>query len=320
MPVLDDWQSFVFLAAEIAKEFTGSDLSFHIVAVDDGSTVAFDPGSVELAPASCVASIEVVRLAVNLGHQRAIAAGLVTLARREGFDAVVIMDCDGEDRPADIAALLDANQKEPSVIVLARRTERTETLAFKIGYFVYKALFRVMTGQTINFGNFSLLPIAAVRRLVYMPELWNNLPAAVMRSRMRYTTVPTRRGWRYFGTPRMNKTALVVHGLSAISVYSDLIFVRMLIAAALVSCASVAAFVGVMLIRLLTDLAVPGWATTAAGDLLIILLLTAVVAVATLLVVLSCRSLPPVVPMQHAWVYLVSEKNAPSDSPSRHEI
>ena len=114
-----------------------------------------------------------------------------------------------------------------------------------------------------------------------MPELWNNLPAAVMRSRMPYATVPTRRGRRYFGQPRMNMTALVVHGLSAMSVYSDVIFVRVLIAAALVACASIVAIVGVTLVRLLTDLAVPGWATTAVGDLLIILLLTAVIVVAT---------------------------------------
>ena len=318
-PVLDDWPCFAALVAVIAKEFADFDLAFHIIAVDDGSAAPFDPGSVALAPGSAIASIEIVRLAVNLGHQRAIAAGLVTLVGREGLDAVVIIDADGEDRPADIAALLAESQREPGHIVLARRIERTETLTFKLGYLAYKMLFRLLTGQTINFGNFSLLPFAAVRRLVYMPELWNNLPAAVMRSRMPYATVPTRRGRRYFGQPRMNMTALVVHGLSAMSVYSDVIFVRVLIAAALVACASIVAIVGVTLVRLLTDLAVPGWATTAVGDLLIILLLTAVIVVATLLVVLSSRSSPPVVPVRHAPAFLVGETQVPLEAPSRHE-
>lgn len=318
-PILDDWQSFAALVAEIAREFTGRELAFHIVAVDDGSAEPFDPASVALVPGSCIASLEIVRLAVNLGHQRAIAAGLVTLVGRSGLDAVVIMDGDGEDRPADIALLLAASEREPGHIVLARRIERSETLTFKLGYIAYKAMFRILTGHVINFGNFSLLPFEAVRRLVHMPELWNNLPAAVMRSRLRYTTAPTRRGQRYFGKPRMNMTALVVHGLSAMSVYSDVIFVRVLMAAALVACLSLAAIVGVTLIRLLTDLAVPGWATTAVGDLLIILLLTAVIVIATLLVVLSSRSSPPVVPVRHAPAFLATDTPVTQDSLPRHD-
>ena len=39
--------------------------------------------------------------------------------------------------------------------------------------------------------------MAAVRRLVHMPELWNNLAASIMRSRLAYTTVPTTRGGRF---------------------------------------------------------------------------------------------------------------------------
>jgi hypothetical protein len=55
------------------------------------------------------------------------------------------------------------------------------------------------------------------------------------------------------------------------SVHSDVIFVRALLAAAFVASASAAGIAAVTITRLTTDLAIPGWATTAVGDLLIIL-------------------------------------------------
>jgi hypothetical protein len=49
-------------------------LAFHIDALDDGSSAAFDLNSITLPVNACVVAIEIIRLAVNLGHQRAIAA------------------------------------------------------------------------------------------------------------------------------------------------------------------------------------------------------------------------------------------------------
>ena len=80
IPVLDDWVSFEMLVAEISNLFSGSEFAFRVYAVDDGSTVAFDAEAVVLPEASCILSIEVISLAPNLGHQRAIAVGLCTIA------------------------------------------------------------------------------------------------------------------------------------------------------------------------------------------------------------------------------------------------
>src|ERR1700724_3019583 len=103
-PVLDDWACFASLVGEISAQFTGSAIEFHICAADDGSVAGFDPGGLLFPRDSCVAGIEILRLALNLGHQRAIAVGLCELSRRDNIDAVLVMDSDGEDRPGDIAA------------------------------------------------------------------------------------------------------------------------------------------------------------------------------------------------------------------------
>src|SRR5438105_12046567 len=160
-PVLDDWQSFAALVGEISHQFTGSGLAFHIYAVDDGSIAVFDIESVVLPADSCVVSIEVIRLAVNLGHQRAIAIGLCAIAEADDIGSVLVMDSDGQDRPADIAALLAAHRQSPRKVVLAERTRRSEVRSFRLCYCVYKLLFHLLTGQPISFGNFCIMPRAA---------------------------------------------------------------------------------------------------------------------------------------------------------------
>ena len=79
-------------------------------------------------------------------------------------------------------------------------------------------------------GNFSVIPRERLASLVVVSELWNHYAAAAMRSRQPFCTIPTRRAERLDGESKMNFVGLVVHGLSAISVYSDIVGVRLLIA------------------------------------------------------------------------------------------
>jgi hypothetical protein len=296
-PVLDDWVSFAMLMAEISDLFLGSDFVFHIYAVDDSSSVPFDADGVALPETSCILSIEVIRLAVNLGHQRAIAIGLCAVADNTDIDAVLVMDSDGQDRPLDIAPLLAAGLRHPRHVVLAKRTRRSEPYTFRLWYLLYRFLFYALTGQPINFGNYCLLPMAAVRRLVHMPELWNHLAASIMRSRVVYTTVPTVRGCRRAGGSKMNLVALILHGLSAMSVHTDTILARILLAATFVGATAGLGVAAVAGIRITTNLAIPGWATIAAGDLLIILFQTLVTVIAATLTFLAGRSRRPFVPI-----------------------
>jgi hypothetical protein len=303
-PVLDDWESFVALVKEISSRFTGADLKIDVLALDDGSSAAFDASRLALPPETCIAKVEILHLAVNLGHQRAIAVGLCAVAQREDIDAVIVMDSDGEDRPVEIATLLAASHRQPEHIVFAERAKRSESRGFRLAYFVYRHVFRALTGRRISFGNFALIPLPAVRRLVHMPELWNHLAATVMRSRLRYAAVPTERGSRYAGQSSMNLVSLIVHGLSAMSVYTDAIFVRILLAAAMVVCASLLGILLVTIYRFATNLAIPGWATTVVGDLLIILMQTTVIMVATSLMMLAGRSNRPIVPVVDCLMFI----------------
>ena len=295
-PVLDDWEAFQRLVAALETNLVAAGPRFDIIAIDDGSNSAFRIGQLALTPGGPIRAVTIVRLALNLGHQRAIAVGLTEAAARDDIDAVVVMDSDGEDRPEDVPLLLAQHEATPNFVIFAQRSRRSKSLLFRAGVLAYRLLFRVLARQSVDFGNFALVPIAAVRRLCHMPDLWNNLPATVMRSRLPYRLVPTERGRRYAGQSKMNWIGLVIHGLSAMSVYSDVIFVRLLIAAAAVAAVALLGIVAAIVIRVATDLATPGWASTVVGVFMILLVQLLGATVIASLALLGARSRRPFVP------------------------
>jgi hypothetical protein len=187
---------------------------------------------------------------------------------------------------------------------VARRAKRSEGWRFKVFYALYKRLFTLMTGRKIDFGNFLLIPSSLVARLVHMPEAWIHLAASVLRSRVPIVSVPTTRGQRYAGTSQMNVMGLLAHGLSAIAVFSDVVFVRLL---TLVSAVSVLAFLvaaSAVIVRLTTDLAIPGWATNVVSASAIILFQAISLSIVASLTMLGGRSGAVFIPARHAGEYV----------------
>ena len=267
MPVYNDWQSATLLIRDIASAMAGSGYAVDIVAVDDCST---EPPPPELDPGPGIAAVECLMLAANMGHQRAIAVGLMAVAERPDLDVVAVMDADGEDRPAELRAMADRAAGLPGKAIVAQRSERSESLLFKAFYALYTRLFGLLTGQRINFGNFTVLQAEQVRRIIGNSHIWNNFPAAVLHARIAVEYVPTRRGKRYAGRSRMNFISLVTHGLGAISVHSEAVFVRILFASLGLVLLSIGLGAGALYMKLFTGLAIPNWATTVLGFALVI--------------------------------------------------
>jgi len=302
-PVFNDWASLAHLIREIDACADLSGRTVHIIAVNDGSNEPPDPAAFT-GPFRRIERIRIVHLAVNLGHQRAIAVGLVEAHKDPDIASVIIMDSDGEDRPSDIERLLAAQAGDPQVIVVASRAKRSETTLFRLFYLVYKAIFVLLTGQRISFGNFCLLPAAALRSLVHNAAIWNNLAAAVSRARIPRRAVPTMRGARYAGQSRMNFASLVIHGLSAVSVYADIAMVRIIVAAAALATAVALSMLGVVAVRLFTDLAIPGWATTAIGLMSVIFVQVMLIAGVATFQLLNQRSSRSILPIEEAQAYI----------------
>jgi hypothetical protein len=295
-PVFNDWESLSILLRRIGGLYSREDIIFLVLAIDDGSTSRGTRSDLGEPGLSCIGKFEIMRLTTNLGHQRAIAIGLVQFAARSDVDAVLVMDSDGEDRPEEIAILVNAARANPESIILAERTRRPESLRFKLGYMVYKLLFRLLAGQRVSFGNFMIIPKGLLAGLISMATLWNNLPATVIRSRNQLVRIPTVRGERYAGKSKMNLVALIIHGLSAISVYVDVIFVRLLLASSALIGASILAIICFVCYKFFTNFATPGWTTTVVSAFIIIIVQAGIFMVGTTLMLLGGRSNYTIVP------------------------
>jgi glycosyltransferase involved in cell wall biosynthesis len=296
IPVYNDWNAARLLLDQLDQIGAELGANVEVLFVDDGSSD--DVPALPADVARALARIRVLRLRRNLGHQRAIAIGLTYLYVEDDHDVIVVMDGDGEDAPKDIPTLLTrCGDGDLRRIVFAQRKRRSEGLGFRLGYQTFKLLHVVLTGRAVEVGNFSVVPRALLSRLVSVSELWNHYAAAIYQARLPTDMVPLPRARRIAGEPRMNFTALVTHGLSAISVYSDTIGVRLLVLTALAGFVSGGALAAVIGIRALTDLAIPGWATNAVGLLVLTLLNLALGGMAFALFALRSR-------MQYAFLPL----------------
>jgi len=299
-PIYNDFVAFAALCRDLGVAAPTCGIRLSVLAVDDGSVVATMPDHVP----SGIERIEVLRLMCNLGHQRAIAVALADAAERRDHDAVVVMDCDGEDRPSDLDRLLDAHRRNPSAIIAARRARRSEGARFRLFYGFYKGIFAIGTGRTIDFGNFMVVPAAEVKRLAHMPEVWNHLAAAVLRSPVRIERVACDRGTRYAGRSSMNLVSLLAHGLSAVAVFSDLVFVRLLVLASTICGLAFLVAAAAVAIRATTDLAIPGWASNVVGISAIMLFQALTLSVVACLTMLASRSAAVFIPAIHAHQYV----------------
>jgi polyisoprenyl-phosphate glycosyltransferase len=293
VPVYRDWPSLARLLRTIDRIAAAESLAVSVVAVNDcpAQTASIDTAGDWAA----IEHFEVLHLSRNLGHQRAIAVGLSHVEVSTRCDCVIVMDADGEDRPEDMARLVHQFRKDRSAIVVAERRKRSEGLVFRSSYRLYKAAFRMLTGQSVDFGNFCLIPRPLLVHVVSMSEIWSNFPAGLIQSRLPIQRMPTERGTRYEGRSSMNFVALVMHGLGAISVFSDAVFIRVTLLSLAFLVLTGTAILTVLGLKL-TGHATPGWASNLAVSLSILAIQMVMLSIVAAFMVLNNRTAATVIP------------------------
>ncbi|MCA9905830.1 MAG: glycosyltransferase, partial [Anaerolineae bacterium] len=76
IPVFNDWDSLELLVDEVNRVSFQQSLDIDILVIDDGSTMR-PPRELRQTLPGAIQNIEYLRLMRNVGHQRAIATGLV---------------------------------------------------------------------------------------------------------------------------------------------------------------------------------------------------------------------------------------------------
>lgn len=264
IPVYNDWFCASKLIEQLDSAAAGRRETWTVCLINDGST---SPPPDDLCPETkALDEIFALNLRTNLGHQRALAVGLTWVYENTSSDAILVMDGDGEDKPDTIGQLLEQYMQEGGTrMVFAKRARRCESLSFRFFYHLYKVVHFILTGRKVEVGNFSVMPRPLLARLVGASHLWSHYAATAVKNRLPISKVPIARGTRIDGKSKMNFVSLVLHGLSAIFVYGDEVGIRLLIAALSFSGLSALGLVAVFTVKFYTTLAIPGWATTAAG-------------------------------------------------------
>jgi polyisoprenyl-phosphate glycosyltransferase len=303
MPVFRDWDVAAVLCQQIDHQLGEIEWAdVRILLVDDGSPeplTGWTPFTL-----AHISRIDVLQLRRNMGHQRAIAMGLCLIQSEIECDAVLVMDADGDDRAEDVVRLMRQFREHPGAIIFASRHKRFESVVFRLGYWGYRLLHRMLTGIAVREGNFSIVPRAAVRRLVVMSELWNHYAGAIHKSKLPFVRIGVDRGRRLGGHSHMDLVALVVHGLSGISTFYDVVATRILIASVASVFVLVLALAAVVIIRLGTHLAIPGWATFTGGLGLLLVLQFVSMAFSLVFLMINTRQNTTVVPARDYRVFV----------------
>lgn len=266
LPVYNDSESLELLLPRI-KEVLGN-TALYIVVIEDGSTQ--NVFSVDGLAEHKLNGV-VINLIANVGQQGAIKIGLEFISKQMNeTDIALIMDSDGEDAPETVPALINQFLVEGTPVV-ASRQGRQASWSFKFGYQVYKILFSLLTGRSIDFGNFMCLGSKSVKRLVAMPSLSDSLAGTLLLSRLQITKVPTVRSERLIGRSHMNITGLIHHGLRCIRVFESQVLIRLVLFSLLLSALLLVIAAAVLALKY-SGVTVSGWTSLALGIVALLLL------------------------------------------------
>lgn len=255
LPCYNEEAIIIDFLGKLEKQLAALPHQFHIVAVNDSSTDNTLRLLTEHNVSSANISISVLDLAFNQGHQGAIYQGMV-YAETLPVSHCIIMDSDGEDDPKAIKRLVEFLDFD---IVKVYRGKRSENLRFKIGYALYRFVFRLFTGKYMNYGNFVL-----ISRKILIGAIHNSfihLAAYLVKQKGKQTGFRWDRKKRLGGKTKMNLAALVEHGIkSMIELSRELLFSILKLFALFVSFFIIG--IGIVLYKKLTGDAILGWSST----------------------------------------------------------
>lgn len=233
------------------------DKTFLVLIVNDASTDNTLQLLKSYSLSSPNASLTILDLEYNIGHQKAIYQG-IKYASGLDFNYAIIMDSDGEDDPEVIREMVQL--KEEDIIHVARK-DRKEGPLFKLLYQVYKLIFYIFTKKKLNFGNYSMISKRVLDTIAKTSFI--HYPAYLLKLKVsKRTSIYADRNKRYSGESKMKISSLINHAFKSFVEFSEdvlMVFLRLFV---------IIIFVLIILLgyilyaKFIADTAIPGWAST----------------------------------------------------------
>ena len=256
LPLFNESGILRHLTYRIREVMSTSDYQFELVYVNDGSTD--ESGLILDELAANDSRIVVLHLSRNFGHQAAVHAGL----EQSRGAAVIVMDSDLQDNPAAVPEFL-AQWESGFDVVYAERRNRKEATWKRLLFFAFYRILNTVADIRIpqDAGNFGLLDRRVVDILLSLPESDRYFAALRSWVGFRQTGIPVERDARYDEKTRVSLRELF--GLAKNAVYSFSTFPLTLFTtiAVLSACVCVTSSVFVIWHKVVTGLAISGWAS-----------------------------------------------------------
>ncbi|MFM7021357.1 MAG: glycosyltransferase [Flavobacteriales bacterium] len=243
----------------IEEKLASSNRLFTVIVVDDCSS----DSTVEILKnfrfRSANFELKLISLKYNVGHQNAIYQGLCYAQQFEA-KGYIVLDSDGEDDPDAIKQLIEIPKFD---IVFVSRGKRKESWKFKLGYFFYKLLFKIICGNNINFGNYSMVNSRVL--FAICNQRYFHYSAFLSKMRFSKQYIQFDRQKRIDGKSKMNYNNLIYHGLKSLIEYSEEVLSFFLKLFFFLVIVTVFIIGSILYKKLISHEAIEGWASTLTG-------------------------------------------------------
>lgn len=153
----------------------------------------------------------------NCGQQKILTdflrSGLANRFEVSHDDFVIIMDGDGEDSPRDIPRMIARIENEDLDLLTAQRGSRSAPISFKLGYFCFQVVGKVLTGELINHGTFSVSRRIKLENWVQKETFSHSFVGGLVSISSSKGSLICDRERRRYGDSRLSNIGLIKHGL-----------------------------------------------------------------------------------------------------------
>jgi len=172
IPIYNAAKTVEKLILEITNNCEKINVDFEVILVDDCG----HDNSWDIIEQICLqnTTVKAIKLSRNFGQHAAITAGLEIVQ----YEYVVVMDCDLQDRPDQIPKLYDHIRNTDADIVLAKRTQRQDSLSKRLSskYFYKTLSYFTNTNQDSSVANYGIYRKQAIDEVVRMGDFVRFFP------------------------------------------------------------------------------------------------------------------------------------------------
>lgn len=199
-----------------------------------------------------------VKLSRNKGHQNALLCGLMTVPG----DVLISLDADLQDDLEVIPRMLACFAEGSEIVYAARSTRKTDSFFKRFTAETYYRVLRFLGVQIVyNHADFRLMSRRAIETLREYEETHLFLRGLIPQLGYRTSTVEFERGPRFAGEskyPLSKMLSLAWQGVTSFTAYPLRLITGV---GAIVSLGSLGLAVWALVVRLIGDTALPGWAS-----------------------------------------------------------